>query len=63
MCIKISTASNDLKLPVYLLIKKTFLLFTLVPAAYGSAWAQGYIRASAESLHHSHSDARSEPHF
>ena len=31
-----------------------FFLFTAMPAAYGSSWARGQIRAAAASLRHSH---------
>ena len=33
------------------------------PAACGSPWARGWIGAAAVGLHHSHSNARSEPHL
>ena len=33
------------------------------PMAYGSSQAWGRIRATAAGLHHSHSNARSEPHL
>jgi len=35
--------------------------FRAAPEAYGSSWAKGQIRAAAAGLHHSHSNARSEP--
>ena len=40
-------------------------LFFLRPApvAYGASQARGQIRAVSVSLHHSHSNARSEPHL
>ena len=38
-----------------------FLLFRALPVAYGSSQARGRIGAVAVSLHHSHSNARSEP--
>ena len=38
-------------------------LFRAVRAAYGSSQARGQIGAAAASLHHSHSNARSEPHL
>ena len=46
-----------------------FIFFVVVaiswgaPAAYGSSQARGQIRAAASGLHHSHSNARSEPHL
>ena len=39
-----------------------FNLFRATPIAYGSSQARGQIRAVAASLHHSHSNAGSEPH-
>ena len=38
-----------------------FLLFGAPPAAYGGSQARGLIRATAASLHRSHSNTRSEP--
>ena len=40
-----------------------FLLFRAVPAACGGSQARGQIGATAAGLHHSHSNARSEPHL
>ena len=40
-----------------------FCLFRAMPVAYGSSWARGWIRATAASLHHSHSNARSKLHL
>ena len=40
-----------------------FFLFRAAPAANGSSWAKGWIGAAAASLHHSHSNARSELHL
>ena len=40
-----------------------FLLFMAIPVAYGSSQARGQIGAAAASLHHSHSNARSELHL
>ena len=37
-----------------------FLLFGSAPAAYGSSQARGQVRATATSLHHSHSNTGSE---
>ena len=39
----------------------SFCLFRATPEAYGSSQARGQIRATAASLYHSHSKARSEP--
>ena len=41
----------------------TALLFMTAPAAYGGPQARGRIRATAAGLHHSHSNARSDPHL
>ena len=38
-----------------------FNLFKAAPTAYGGSQARGWIRAEAAGLHHSHSNARSEP--
>ena len=38
-----------------------FCLFRAAPTAYGSSKARGRIGATAASLHHSHSNTRSEP--
>ena len=48
-------------------IFKNFLVFVVVvfmatPAAYGSSQARGQIGATAASVHHSHSNARSKQH-
>ena len=40
-----------------------FFHFRAAPAAYGSSQARGRIGATAASLHHSHSNARSEPYL
>ena len=40
-----------------------FLLFRAALAAYGSSQVRGLIRAAAASLHHSHSNIRSEQHL
>ena len=40
-----------------------FCLFRDTPTAYGGSQARGRIRAAAASLHHSHSNAGSEPHL
>ena len=39
------------------------LLFRAAPEAYGGSQARGLIGAMAAGLHHSHSNARSEPHL
>ena len=39
----------------------SFLFFRAAPAAYGSFQARSQIEAAAAGLHHSHSNARSEP--
>ena len=39
-----------------------FCLFRAIPMAYGGSQARGRIRDAAASLHHSHSNAGSEPH-
>ena len=41
----------------------TFFFLMAAPAAYGSSQARGGIGAAAASLHHSHSNARSEPNL
>ena len=38
-----------------------FFLFMATSVAYGSSWVRGRIRTAAAGLHHSHSNARSEP--
>ena len=40
-----------------------FLFLKAAPMAYGGSQAGGPIGATAASLHHSHSDARFEPHL
>ena len=40
-----------------------YCLFWAVPKAYGSSQARGSIGAAASGLHHSRSNARSEPHL
>ena len=44
---------------IYLLI--VFFLFRAAPMAYGGSQARGLMGATAASLRHSHSNARSEP--
>ena len=38
-------------------------LFRTAPRAYGNSQARGQIGIAAAGLHHSHSNARSEPHL
>ena len=38
-------------------------LFRATPSAYGSSQVRGQIGAAAAGLHHSHSNAESEPHL
>ena len=40
-----------------------FLLFIITPMAYGGSQARGQIGAVAAIPHHSHSNARSDPHL
>ena len=40
-----------------------FCLFRAIPKAHGGSQARGQIGAVAAGLHHSHSNARSEPHL
>ena len=40
-----------------------FCLFRAAPTAYGGSQARSLIGAIAAGLHHSHSNARSEPHL
>ena len=40
-----------------------FYPFRATPSAYGGSQARGHIGATAASLHHSHSNTRSEPHL
>ena len=43
--------------------KNSFFLLMVSPTAYGCSQARGQIRAAIASLHHSHSNTRSEPHL
>ena len=43
--------------------KFTEMKFRATPAAYGGSQARGWTGAVAASLHHSHSNVRSEPHL
>ena len=48
----------------FIFICWSFFAFSrAVPAAYGGSQAKGLITATAADLHHSHSNARSEPHL
>ena len=47
----------------YLIFLFSFLLFRAIHVGYGSPQASGQIGAAAASLHHSHSNLRSEPHL
>ena len=47
----------------YLIIYFDFCLFRTTPLAYGGSQARGQIGGAAAGLHHSHSNARSEPHL
>ena len=40
-----------------------FCIFRAAPMAFGASHARGQIGAIAADLHHSHSNARSEPHL
>ena len=40
-----------------------FFLFRAAPVAYGSFQARGWMEAAAARLHHSHSNAGSEPNL
>ena len=40
-----------------------FVFFRVAPAAYGSSWDRGQIRAAAAGLHHGHSNAGSKLHL
>ena len=51
------TLFQDLKLIMIIFI------FRAAPEAYGSSQARGQIKAAAAGLHHSHSNAGSEPHL
>ena len=46
---------------ILLLSSSLLLLFRAAPAAYGGSQARAQIGAVAAGLHHSHSNARSEP--
>ena len=46
-----------------LLLLLLFCFFRAAPVAYGSSQARGWIKPTAASLHHSHSNARSKLHL
>ena len=48
---------------IYLFIFSLFAFFWAAPAAYGGSQARGLIAAVTAGLHHSHSNAESEPHL
>ena len=53
-------------IPCWLIILsffKFFFFLRAIPMAYGSSQARGQIGATAASLHHSHSNTRSQPHL
>ena len=56
MCSILSTVSF-----LFVCLFVLFLLFRATPAAYGGSQARGPIGATAPGLHHSHSNAESEP--
>ena len=57
-----STLKPDFLLLIYLFIYFCLFAFSrAAPAAYGGSQARGLIGAVASGLHHSHSNARSEP--
>ena len=59
LSIVIVVASPAIALLLLLLL--VFCLFRAIPTAYGGSQARGPIGAVATGLHHSHSNARSEP--
>ena len=62
-------ADLNCKFPLVFLYSLSFIiylfiyLFRTIPMAYGGSQARGRIRAAGAGLHHSHSNARSEPHL
>ena len=58
---KVPISSNPC--PHLLLSIFFFSFFSAAPVIYGSSWGYGWIWAAAASLHHSHSNAKSEPHL
>ena len=56
-------ATRELLDSIFILFYFIFCLFRAVPAACGGSQARGLIGAVAASLHHSYSNARSEPYL
>ena len=56
-----TNSSEFLKEKLFLFFVFCFGLSRAAPAAYGGSQARGQIGAVAASIHHSHSNARSEP--
>ena len=48
---------------IRIFLRVSFCLFRATTAAYGGSQARGLMGAVAAGLHHSHSNARSEPHL
>ena len=61
--VKIKPSSWNVNVGVFFFLSFFFLLFRAEPVAYGGSQARGLIGATAASLCHSHSNARSEPHL
>ena len=55
-------SSNFYKIIIIIIVIVIFL-FRDALMAYGSSWAKGQIRATAASLHHSHSNVGSKLHL
>ena len=51
---------TTVKTILFIIIIFLAFIFRAVPVAYGGSQARGWIGAVAASLHHSHSNARSE---
>ena len=62
-CVKCCKASFHLFLPTAFFLFWFFFFFRATPVACGSSQAWGQIGAIAASLHHSHRNARSQPHL
>ena len=65
LCLAQSLLANSVSLSPFLLLLFIYLfrLFRAALTAHGSSQARGRIKATAASLPHSHSNARSEPHL